>query len=125
MLNKDRKRNSSWLNTDAMTPSACRYSGLPTRYGGHSFDIGYHPIFTHERSLQYLLLEAIREVHRGAGPFNALGEFPADSQMIWLFLQLRRCSTARAHCFGNATPLSGPASYSAESCSLSFHFLWP
>ena len=29
-------------------------------------------------ALQYLLLEAMREVHRGAGPFNALGEFPAE-----------------------------------------------
>jgi TRAP-type uncharacterized transport system substrate-binding protein len=29
-------------------------------------------------ALQYLLLEAMREVHRGAGPFNRLGEFPAE-----------------------------------------------
>ena len=29
-------------------------------------------------ALQYLLLEAMREVHGGAGPFNRLGEFPAD-----------------------------------------------
>src|SRR5215831_2369443 len=49
MLNNDRKRNSSWLNTDAMTPSACRYSGLPTLYGGHSLDIGHSPIFRHKR----------------------------------------------------------------------------
>jgi hypothetical protein len=31
-----------------------------------------HPV------LQYLLLEAMREVHWGAGPFNRLGEFPAE-----------------------------------------------
>jgi TRAP-type uncharacterized transport system substrate-binding protein len=29
-------------------------------------------------ALQYLLLEAMREVHRPAGPFNRLGEFPAE-----------------------------------------------
>jgi hypothetical protein len=29
-------------------------------------------------ALQYLLLEAMREVHSAAGPFNALGEFPAE-----------------------------------------------
>jgi TRAP-type uncharacterized transport system substrate-binding protein len=29
-------------------------------------------------ALQYLLLEAMREVHWGAGPFNHLGEFPAE-----------------------------------------------
>jgi hypothetical protein len=29
-------------------------------------------------ALQYLLLEAMREVHRGAGPFNRLGEFPSE-----------------------------------------------
>ena len=29
-------------------------------------------------ALQYLLLEAMREVHWGAGPFNRLGEFPAE-----------------------------------------------
>jgi hypothetical protein len=29
-------------------------------------------------ALQYLLLEAMRDVHRRAGPFNALGEFPAE-----------------------------------------------
>jgi len=29
-------------------------------------------------ALQYLLLEAMREVHGGAGPFNRLGEFPAE-----------------------------------------------
>lgn len=29
-------------------------------------------------ALQYLLLKAMRNVHRGAGPFNALGEFPAE-----------------------------------------------
>jgi hypothetical protein len=29
-------------------------------------------------ALQYLLLEAMREVHWPAGPFNRLGEFPAE-----------------------------------------------
>jgi hypothetical protein len=29
-------------------------------------------------ALQYLLLEAMREVHWGPGPFNRLGEFPAE-----------------------------------------------
>jgi len=29
-------------------------------------------------ALQYLLLEAMREVHGGAGPFNRLAEFPAE-----------------------------------------------
>jgi hypothetical protein len=29
-------------------------------------------------ALQYLLLQAIREVHRPPGPFNRLGEFPAE-----------------------------------------------
>jgi TRAP-type uncharacterized transport system substrate-binding protein len=29
-------------------------------------------------ALQYLLLEAMREAHRPAGPFNRLGEFPAE-----------------------------------------------
>jgi NMT1-like family len=29
-------------------------------------------------ALQYLLLEAMREVHSGPGPFNRLGEFPAE-----------------------------------------------
>jgi hypothetical protein len=29
-------------------------------------------------ALQYLLLEAMREVHRASGPFNRLGEFPAE-----------------------------------------------
>jgi uncharacterized protein len=29
-------------------------------------------------ALQYLLLEAMREVHRPPGPFNRLGEFPAE-----------------------------------------------
>jgi uncharacterized protein len=29
-------------------------------------------------ALQYLLLEAMREVHWAAGPFNSLGEFPAE-----------------------------------------------
>jgi uncharacterized protein len=29
-------------------------------------------------ALQYLLLEAMREVHRAPGPFNRLGEFPAE-----------------------------------------------
>jgi len=29
-------------------------------------------------ALQYLLLEAMREVHGAAGPFNRLGEFPAE-----------------------------------------------
>jgi hypothetical protein len=29
-------------------------------------------------ALQYLLLEAMREVHWAPGPFNALGEFPAE-----------------------------------------------
>jgi TRAP-type uncharacterized transport system substrate-binding protein len=29
-------------------------------------------------ALQYLLLEAMREVHWAAGPFNTLGEFPAE-----------------------------------------------
>jgi TRAP-type uncharacterized transport system substrate-binding protein len=29
-------------------------------------------------ALQYLLLEAMREVHGGPGPFNRLGEFPAE-----------------------------------------------
>lgn len=29
-------------------------------------------------ALQYLLLEAMREVHGGQGPFNRLGEFPAE-----------------------------------------------
>lgn len=29
-------------------------------------------------ALQYLLLEAIREVHSAPGPFNRLGEFPAE-----------------------------------------------
>jgi len=29
-------------------------------------------------ALQYLLLEAMREVHWAAGPFNGLGEFPAE-----------------------------------------------
>src|SRR5206468_7540724 len=29
-------------------------------------------------ALQYLLLEAMRDVHRGVGPFNRLGEFPAE-----------------------------------------------
>jgi hypothetical protein len=29
-------------------------------------------------ALQYLLLEAMREVHSGPGPFNHLGEFPAE-----------------------------------------------
>src|SRR6516225_4737299 len=29
-------------------------------------------------ALQYLLLEAMREVHGVAGPFNRLGEFPAE-----------------------------------------------
>jgi hypothetical protein len=33
---------------------------------------GLHP------ALQYLLLEAMREVHWPAGPFNRLGEFPAE-----------------------------------------------
>jgi hypothetical protein len=28
--------------------------------------------------LQYLLLEAMREVHSPPGPFNRLGEFPAE-----------------------------------------------
>src|SRR3989441_4280082 len=32
----------------------------------------FHP------ALQYLLLEAMREVHWAAGPFNRLGEFPAE-----------------------------------------------
>src|SRR5262249_14823122 len=30
------------------------------------------------RVLQYLLMEALREVHWPAGPFNRLGEFPAE-----------------------------------------------
>jgi uncharacterized protein len=29
-------------------------------------------------ALQYLLLEAMRKVHRAPGPFNRLGEFPAE-----------------------------------------------
>jgi hypothetical protein len=29
-------------------------------------------------ALQYLLLEAMREVHSAPGPFNRLGEFPAE-----------------------------------------------
>jgi len=29
-------------------------------------------------ALQYLLLEAMREVHRAPGPFNRLGEFPSE-----------------------------------------------
>src|SRR6185436_5125423 len=29
-------------------------------------------------ALQYLLLEAMREVHGAPGPFNRLGEFPAE-----------------------------------------------
>src|SRR3974390_2566435 len=29
-------------------------------------------------ALQYLLLEAMREAHSAPGPFNALGEFPAE-----------------------------------------------
>ena len=29
-------------------------------------------------ALQYLLLEAMREVHAAPGPFNRLGEFPAE-----------------------------------------------
>src|SRR5262249_60661394 len=29
-------------------------------------------------ALQYLLLEAMREVHSPQGPFNAIGEFPAE-----------------------------------------------
>jgi hypothetical protein len=29
-------------------------------------------------ALQYLLLEAIREVHSAPGPFNRLGEFPSE-----------------------------------------------
>lgn len=29
-------------------------------------------------ALQYLLLEAMREIHGGPGPFNRLGEFPAE-----------------------------------------------
>jgi hypothetical protein len=29
-------------------------------------------------ALQYLLLEAMREVHWAPGPFNGLGEFPAE-----------------------------------------------
>ena len=45
-------------------------------------------------ALQYLLLEAMREVHSAPGPFNRFGEFPAENPMICPSLRRQRRSTA-------------------------------
>jgi len=38
-------------------------------------------------ALQYLLLEVMREVHWAPGPFNPLGDFPAEQKLVvsWSF----------------------------------------
>ena len=41
-------------------------------------------------ALQYLLLEAMREVHWAPGPFNTLGEFPAEQPSDLPLLRRRR-----------------------------------
>src|SRR5262249_46515409 len=52
-------------------------------------------------ALQYLLMEALREVHWPAGPFNRLGEFPAEQPNDLPFLQRLKPFTARAQLCGN------------------------
>jgi hypothetical protein len=58
-------------------------------------------------ALQYLLLGAMREVHSAPGPFNRLGEFPAEQPKICRSPPRPRPSTARARCSGSATRRSG------------------
>ena len=58
-------------------------------------------------ALQYLLLEAMREVHSPEGPFNRLGEFPANSPMIYRFLQQRKLLTVQGRPSGKGTCHSG------------------
>jgi hypothetical protein len=71
-------------------------------------------------ALQYLLLEAMREVHWPAGTFNRLGEFPAEQPNDLPSLQRQRRFTARARPSGNGTRPFGSPHSSTESCSLLF-----
>jgi TRAP-type uncharacterized transport system substrate-binding protein len=71
-------------------------------------------------ALQYLLLEAMREVHWAPGPFNRLGEFPAEQPNDSPLSPKQRHFTARVRPSGSGTRPSGLPHFSTESCSLSF-----
>ena len=71
-------------------------------------------------ALQYLLLGAMREVHSTQGPFNLLGEFPAQQPNDLPLSQPPRHSTARARLSGNVTRPFGLLHSSTESSSLLF-----
>jgi hypothetical protein len=71
-------------------------------------------------ALQYLLLEAMREVHGAPGPFNRLCDSRPSNPMIWRFLQRPRRFTVRARHSGNGTRPFGSPPSSIESCFLSF-----
>src|SRR5262249_16998283 len=71
-------------------------------------------------ALQYLLMEALREVHWPAGPSIASVNSRPSNPMIYPFLQRLKPFTARAQLCGNGTLLSGLPRSSIELHSLLF-----
>jgi uncharacterized protein len=71
-------------------------------------------------ALQYLLLEAMREVHWPAGTFNRLGEFPAEQPNDLPLSPTAEAFYRSARTSGNGTLHFGLPHSSIESCSLSF-----
>ena len=71
-------------------------------------------------ALQYLLLEAMREVHWPAAPSIASVNSRPSNPMICPSLRQQRRFTALARLSGNGTRLFGLPHCSTESCSLSF-----
>ena len=75
-------------------------------------------------ALQFLLLEAMREVHTPPGPFNRFGEFPADNLTTCPSLPQQKRSTAQARRSGNATHRFGLVLWLIEFCSLWSQSSW-
>jgi hypothetical protein len=73
-------------------------------------------------ALQYLLLEAMREVPRHQARSIASVNSQPSNPMICPSLRRQRRSTARAHSSGNDTRPFGSVHSSAGSCSLSFRY---
>ena len=71
-------------------------------------------------ALQYLLLEAMREVHWPAGPFNRLGEFPAEQPNDLPLSPTAEAFYRSGPTFWQRYRPSGLPHSSTESCSLSF-----
>ena len=71
-------------------------------------------------ALQYLLLEAMREVHSAPGPFNRLGEFPAEQPNDLPLSATAEAFYRSAPCSGNDTRPFGLVPSSIKSYSSSF-----